>query len=174
MKREFKCEVMTGQPQVAYRETIGRVAEYDYTHKKQTGGAGQFAKIIGKIEPIPVGDEDTYLFKNNIKGGNIPREYIPACEKGFKEQMAKGTLIGYPIVNVKVSLNDGAYHDVDSSEMAFRICAMAAFRQAYEKAQPTALEPLMKLEVSAPEEFQGRCDGSDQSETGYHFRNPNY
>ena len=166
MKREFKCEVTTGQPQVAYRETIGQTADYDYTHKKQTGGAGQFAKVIGRIEPIPVEIEESYQFKNNIKGGNIPREYIPACEKGFKEQMAKGTLIGYPIVNVKVSLNDGSYHDVDSSEMAFRICAMAAFRQAYEKAKPTALEPLMKLEVSAPEEFQGNVMGQVNQRRG--------
>ncbi len=166
MKREFKCDVATGQPQVAYRETIGQAADYDYTHKKQTGGAGQFAKIVGRIEPIPVEIEETYQFENNIKGGNIPREYIPACEKGFKEQMAKGTLIGYPIVNVKVYLDDGAYHDVDSSEMAFRICSMAAFRQAYEKARPTALEPLMKLEVSAPEEFQGNIMGQVNQRRG--------
>ena len=166
MKREFKCEVKTGQPQVAYRETIGQAADYDYTHKKQTGGAGQFAKVIGTIEPIPIEIEENYIFENNIKGGNIPREYIPACEKGFKEQMTKGTLIGYPIVNVKVALNDGSYHDVDSSEMAFRICAMAAFRQAYEKARPVALEPLMKLEVSAPEEFQGNVMGQVNQRRG--------
>ena len=166
MKREFKCEVSMGYPQVAYRETIARLANYDYTHKKQTGGAGQFAKVIGRIEPIPIDVEETYQFENNIKGGNIPREYIPACEKGFKEQMTKGTLIGYPIVNVKVSLDDGAYHDVDSSEMAFRICAMAAFRQAYEKAQPIALEPLMKLEVCAPEEFQGNVMGQVNQRRG--------
>ena len=166
MKREFKCEVVAGQPQVAYRETIGRAADYDYTHKKQTGGAGQFAKVIGRIEPIPVEIEESYQFENNIKGGNIPREYIPACDKGFREQMAKGTLIGYPIVNVKVSLSDGAYHDVDSSEMAFRICSMAAFRQAYEQAKPTALEPLMKLEVSAPEEFQGSVMGQVNQRRG--------
>ena len=166
MKREFKCEVLTGQPQVAYRETIGQSAKYDYTHKKQTGGSGQFAKVVGKIEPIPVEIEKTYQFENKIKGGNIPREYIPACEKGFKEQMTKGTLIGYPIVNVKVSLEDGSYHDVDSSEMAFRICSMAAFRQAYERARPTALEPLMKLEVSAPEEFQGSVMGQVNQRRG--------
>ena len=159
MKREFNCEVTTGKPQVAYRETIGSSAEFDYTHKKQTGGAGQFAKVVGQIKPIPAEEEENFRFNNKIVGGRIPKEYIPACEKGFKEQLSKGTLIGFPIVNVEVDLNDGAYHDVDSSEMAFKICAMAATRQAYEKANPTALEPLMKVEVSAPDEFQGSVMG---------------
>lgn len=166
MKREFGCEVITGKPQVAYRETIGREADYDYTHKKQTGGSGQFAKVVGKIRPFtPTGDE-TYKFNNNVVGGRIPREFIPACDKGFSEQLAKGPLIGFPIVNVEVDLDDGAYHDVDSSEMAFRICAMAAMRQAYEKAQPTALEPIMKVEVSAPEEFQGSVMGQINQRRG--------
>lgn len=166
MKREFKCEVVTGQPQVAYRETIGGPAEFDYTHKKQTGGSGQFAKVVGKIKPIPSEEEENFRFNNNIVGGRIPKEYIPACEKGFADQLAKGTLIGFPIVNVEVDLDDGAYHDVDSSEMAFKICAMAAMRQAYEKAQPTALEPLMKVEVSAPEEFQGSVMGQINQRRG--------
>jgi elongation factor G len=159
MKREFGCEVVTGQPQVAYRETIGQEAAYDYTHKKQTGGSGQFAKVVGKIRPIPAEEETNFRFNNKVVGGRIPKEYIPACEKGFQDQLAKGTLIGFPIVNVEVDLEDGAYHDVDSSEMAFKICAMAAMRQAYERAKPTALEPLMKVEVSAPEEFQGSVMG---------------
>ncbi len=159
MRREFNCDVITGQPQVAYRETIGSMAEFDYTHKKQTGGAGQFAKVIGKMKPIPAEEEENFRFNNNIVSGRIPKEYIPACEKGFKEQLAKGTLIGFPIVNVEVDLDDGAFHDVDSSEMAFKICAMAAIRQAYEKANPTALEPVMKVEVSAPDEFQGSVMG---------------
>lgn len=166
MKREFKCEVVTGQPQVAYRETIGSEAAYDYTHKKQTGGSGQFAKVVGKIRPIPAEEETNFRFNNKIVGGRIPKEYIPACEKGFQDQLAKGTLIGFPIVNVEVDLEDGAYHDVDSSEMAFKICAMAAMRQAYEKAQPTALEPLMKVEVSAPEEFQGSVMGQINQRRG--------
>ena len=166
MKREFKTEVVTGQPQVAYRETIGSEAEYDYTHKKQTGGSGQFAKVVGKIRPIPAEEEENFRFNNNIVGGRIPREYIPACEKGFQDQLAKGTLIGFPIVNVEVDLDDGAYHDVDSSEMAFKICAMAAMRQAYERANPTALEPLMKVEVSAPEEFQGSVMGQINQRRG--------
>ena len=109
MKREFTCEVVTGQPQVAYRETIGKMADFDYTHKKQTGGAGQFAKVVGKIKPISAGDEENFRFNNNIVSGRIPKEYIPACEKGFKEQLAKGTLIGFPIVNVEVDLDDGAF-----------------------------------------------------------------
>ncbi len=166
MKREFKCEVVTGQPQVAYRETIGAEADYDYTHKKQTGGSGQFAKVVGKIRPIPAEEEQNFRFNNKIVGGRIPKEYIPACEKGFQEQLAKGTLIGFPIVNVEVDLDDGAYHDVDSSEMAFKICAMAAMRQAYERANPTALEPLMKVEVSAPEEFQGSVMGQINQRRG--------
>ncbi len=166
MKREFKCEVVTGQPQVAYRETVGQIGEFDYTHKKQTGGSGQFAKVIGTIEPIPVEQDKNYEFCDNVVGGRIPREFIPACDKGFQEAVQKGTLIGYPIVNIRVNLNDGAYHDVDSSEMAFRICAIAAFRQAYEKARPTALEPIMKLEVSAPEEFQGSVMGQINQRRG--------
>ncbi len=167
MNREFKCEVISGAPQVAYRETIGSGADFDYTHKKQTGGAGQFAKVVGKISPMDDASEDKqYEFKDNVVGGRIPREYIPACDKGFKDQMAKGTLIGAQVIGVKIDLNDGSYHDVDSSEMAFRICAMAAFRQAYEKAKPTVLEPLMKLQTSAPEEFQGNVMGQINQRRG--------
>ncbi len=166
MKREFNCEVIAGQPQVAYRETIGGKGEYDYTHKKQTGGSGQFAKVVGHIEPLEPNSEKTYEFVNSVTGGRIPKEYIPAVDKGFQEQMAKGSLIGYPIVGVKATLADGAYHDVDSSEMAFRICGMAAFRQAYERANPVALEPLMKLETSAPEEFQGNVMGQINQRRG--------
>lgn len=166
MRREFKCDVVTGAPQVAYRETISHAANFDYTHKKQTGGAGQFAKVVGRLEPLPPDSEKTYEFVDNIVGGRIPREYIPACDKGFSEQMAKGPLIGFPIVNVRVHLDDGAYHDVDSSEMAFRICAMAAFRQGYEKAGPAALEPIMKLEVTCPEEFQGTVMGQINQRRG--------
>lgn len=166
LRREFKVDVVAGAPQVAYRETIGQEAEYDYTHKKQTGGAGQYAKTVGKIVPMPQNSEETYKFVNSVVGGRIPREYIPAVDKGFQEQMAKGTLIGAPIVGVECHLADGAYHDVDSSEMAFRVCAMAAFRQAYEKAKPTALEPIMKLETSAPEEFQGSVMGQINQRRG--------
>lgn len=166
MKREFKVETIVGAPQVAYRETIGAEASYDYTHKKQTGGSGQFAKTVGKMRPIPPEMGINYKFNSNIVGGRIPKEFIPAVDKGFQEAIQKGTLIGFPIVNIEMDLDDGAYHDVDSSEMAFRICAIQAFRQGYEKANPTALEPLMKLEVSAPEEFQGSVMGQVNQRRG--------
>lgn len=165
MKREFNCEVVSGQPQVAYRETISQATPYDYTHKKQTGGSGQYAKVVGTFEPYDSPDK-TYEFENKVVGGKIPREFIPAVDKGFQEQLAKGLLIGFPIVGVKAILTDGAYHDVDSSEMAFRICAMAAFREFYNKAKPVALEPIMKVEVSAPEEFQGNVLGQVNQRRG--------
>ena len=166
MKREFNCEVNVGKPQVAYRETISQPVEYDYTHKKQTGGAGQFAKVVGTFTPLDENAEVNYEFVDKIVSGRIPKEYIPAVNKGFKEQMEKGPLIGFPIVGVKAVLSDGAFHDVDSSEMAFRICAMAAFREFYMKARPVALEPLMKLEVSCPEEFQGNVIGQINQRRG--------
>lgn len=166
MKREFNVDVVTGKPQVAYREHIRQEAAFDYTHKKQTGGSGQFAKVVGKIAPLPLELDETYEFESKVVGGRIPKEYIPAVERGFKEQMDKGPLIGFPIVGVKVTLEDGAYHDVDSSEMAFRICAMAAMREVYQKANPTALEPIMRLEVSAPEEFQGNVMGQINQRRG--------
>jgi elongation factor G len=169
MKREFACEVIAGKPQVAYRETINAAAEFDYTHKKQTGGSGQYAKVVGKIEPIQIEegkDPKSYEFVDDVVGGRIPKEFIPAVDEGFQEQMKKGTLIGFPIVGVKVTLADGAYHDVDSSYLAFKIAAMAALREVYSKAQPTALEPIMKLEVIAPEEFQGSIMGQVNQRRG--------
>ncbi len=166
MKREFKIEVETGKPQVAYRETIAIAADYDYTHKKQTGGSGQYAKVIGSIKPLDPNSENLYEFNNKITGGRIPKEYIGACDKGFQDQMQKGTLIGAQVVGVSVNLLDGAYHDVDSSEMAFKICSMGAFKEAYAKAQPSALEPMMKVEVSAPEEFQGSVMGQINQRRG--------
>lgn len=166
MKREFACEVLAGKPQVAFRETITTPAHFEYTHKKQTGGAGQFAKVVGTMTPLPIGSEKAYEFENKVVGGRIPKEYIPAVNKGFEEAILKGTLIGYPIVGVKMTLTDGSYHDVDSSEMAFRICAIAAFRQVYPEAVPVALEPLMKLETSAPEEFQGTVMGQINQRRG--------
>jgi elongation factor G len=159
LKREYGVECITGMPQVAYRETITQGTDFDYTHKKQTGGQGQFAKIAGRMEPLPPESPENYEFSDEVVGGRIPREYIPAVNKGFIEQMKKGTLIGFPVVNVKVRLQDGAYHEVDSSEMAFRICAMAAFREFYSKASPVILEPIMKVEVESPEEFQGNVLG---------------
>ena len=166
MKREFSCEVVTGKPQVAYRETISKNVDFDYTHKKQTGGAGQFAKVVGSLEPMDQNSGKNYEFINKITGGRIPKEYIPAVDKGFVEQMKKGPLIGFPIVGIKARLTDGSYHDVDSSELAFKICAMAAFREAYLRAGPKALEPIMKLEVSCPEEFQGNVIGNINQRRG--------
>jgi elongation factor G len=159
MKREFACEAVVGKPQVAFRETISQRSEINYTHKKQTGGQGQFARIIGYLEPMPEDNPETYEFKNETVGGSIPREYIPGCEKGFAEQVKTGLLIGAPITNVRIAVTDGAYHDVDSSEMAFKICAMTGFREAYPQAKPIVLEPIMKLGCEGPEEYQGPIVG---------------
>ncbi|HKK47701.1 MAG TPA: elongation factor G, partial [Alkalispirochaeta sp.] len=156
MKREYKAEVETGMPQVAYREAISQRAEYDYTHKKQTGGSGQFGRVAGYIEPS---EEDNYEFVNQIKGGVIPQEYIPSVDKGFKSALDRGTFIGYPIINVKAVVNDGATHPVDSSDQAFQTAALAAFRSVYEKAKPIALEPIMKVVVEGPTEYQGNIFG---------------
>lgn len=166
MKREFACEVIVGKPQVAYRETIGQLATYDYTHKKQTGGSGQFAKVAGKIEPLPADATEVFAFENKVVGGRIPKEFIPAVEEGFEEQTKKGSLIGFPIVGVKVTLEDGSYHDVDSSYMAFKIAAMAAMREVYLKAKPTVLEPIMKLETTVPDEYQGAATGQINQRRG--------
>jgi elongation factor G len=159
MKREYACETIVGQPQVAYRETITQKAALDYTHKKQTGGAGQFAKIVGYMEPLPPESEVTYEFVDEVVGGRIPREYIPACDKRFQEQLKTGGLIGATVVGVRCVVNDGAYHDVDSSELAFKIAAMAAIRESYQKGGPVVLEPIMKLVVEAPEDYQGAVQG---------------
>lgn len=167
MKREFNCEVTVGQPQVAYRETIGAEAAYEYTHKKQTGGSGQFAKISGAIRPLEKQEDGSvFRFNNKVVGGRIPKEFIPAVEEGFREQCAKGPMIGFPIVDVDVDLVDGAFHDVDSSYMAFKIAAMAAMREVYQKAKPTVLEPIMKLETTVPEEYQGPATGQISQRRG--------
>ncbi len=163
MRREYKVDVEVGSPQVAYRETITQAADFDYIHKKQTGGSGQYARVVGKIEPNSAGE---YEFINDIKGGVIPTEYIPACEKGFQECMKKGRLIGFPIVGVSVTINDGDYHDVDSSTLAFHTAAIAAFRQAYSNAKPQILEPIMKVAVEGPAEFQGNVFGSINQRRG--------
>ena len=167
MKREFNCEVVVGQPQVAYRETITAEADYDYTHKKQTGGSGQFAKVSGKIRPLPPQEDNSvFKFTNSVVGGRIPREFIPGVEDGFREQCVKGPLIGFPIVNVDVELIDGSYHDVDSSYMAFKIAGAAAMREVYQKAKPVILEPIMKLETTVPEEYQGAGVGQINQRRG--------
>ncbi len=159
MRREYACEVVTGKPQVAYRETINQRGEYNYTHKKQTGGSGQYGKVLGYIEPLPAEHPTGFEFEDDIAGGSIPREFISACEKGFREAVKKGPLIGFPIVGVKCVLNDGASHPVDSSEIAFKMAALMGFREGYMKAKPTILEPIMLVEVQFPEEFQGPVMG---------------
>ncbi len=152
MRREYNAEVETGAPQVAYREAMSRRADFNYIHKKQTGGSGQYARIQGYIEPHEKGD---YEFVDKIRGGSIPSEYIPACDKGFRSSLEKGALIGFPIVGVRAVLIDGNSHAVDSSDMAFLIAARAAFREAYKKTKPRILEPLMRVSVEGPTEFQG-------------------
>ncbi|MEX1366966.1 MAG: elongation factor G [Nannocystaceae bacterium] len=156
MKREYNVETIVGEPQVAYRETITREVPYNYTHKKQTGGSGQFAKIGGYMRPLVEAEGgEHYRFVNKITGGTIPREYIPSCDNGFQDAMDRGVIIGFPVVDVEMELNDGGFHAVDSSDMAFKICARAAFKEAMRSAGPVVLEPLMKVVVETPEEFQG-------------------
>jgi elongation factor G len=166
MKREYACEVVVGKPQVAYREAITQKTDFTYQHKKQTGGSGQYAKISGYFEPLPADAVEEYEFVDEIVGGKIPREYIPACDKGFQEQIKKGLLIGFPVVGFRAVINDGAYHDVDSSEMAFKICAMTAVREFYSQCKPVILEPIMRLQTQAPEEFQGSVVGQINQRRG--------
>jgi len=154
MKREFNAEVETGAPQVAYRETITQPVKFDYTHKKQTGGSGQYGKVVGTIGPRQDGDEN-FLFENHVVGGRIPSEYISAVEKGFRSSLERGEFIGYPVVGIHVDLQDGAFHAVDSSDTAFQAAARGAFRESYLKGKPIALEPIMLVSVEGPSEFQG-------------------
>jgi elongation factor G len=163
MKREYQCEVATGMPQVAYREAITQRSEFNYTHKKQTGGSGQYGRVAGFMEPCA---EKNFEFVDMIKGAAIPNEFIPSCEKGFKAAMAKGSLIGFPIVNVRCLVNDGQSHPVDSSDIAFQLAAIGAFREAYEKAKPVILEPIMKVEAEGPSEFQGNIFASINQRRG--------
>ena len=152
MRREYACEVETGAPQVAYRETISQRAEFHYVHKKQTGGSGQYGAVSGYVEPLSGGD---FEFVNEVRGGSIPTEYIPAVEKGFRSVLDKGRLIGFPVIGMRVVINDGKSHSVDSSDIAFQAAARGAFRQVYPLAKPIILEPVMKLAVEGPQEFQG-------------------
>ncbi|MBV8073207.1 MAG: elongation factor G [Acidobacteriaceae bacterium] len=163
MMREFNVAANVGKPQVAYRETIRQKAEYDYTHKKQTGGSGQYARVKLRVEPDP--DKD-FEFENEVTGGNIPKEFIPAVQKGVEEALEGGILAGYPLNNVKVTVFDGAYHEVDSSEMAFKICSSICFKEAAAKAKPVLLEPVMRVEVTVPEEYMGPVNGDLISRRG--------
>ena len=169
MKREFKVEANVGAPQVAYRETISKLADVDYTHKKQTGGSGQFARIKIKFEPL-VPDEDTpasgFVFESKVVGGNVPKEFIPGVEKGLNSAMEAGVIAGFPVINVRAELYDGASHDVDSSVMAFEIAARAAFRDGMRQAGPKLLEPVMRVEVVTPEDYMGDIIGDLNSRRG--------
>jgi len=164
MQREFNVGANVGKPQVAYRETVRQTAEADYTHKKQTGGSGQYARVKLRVEPLPPGSD--FEFENDVFGGAIPREFIPAIEKGVAESLEHGILAGYPMSDVKVTVFDGAYHDVDSSEMAFKICASICFKEAARKAKPVLLEPVMRVEVVVPDEYMGPVNGDLISRRG--------
>ena len=174
MKREFKVEANIGSPQVAYRETIRKKVEsLDYTHKKQTGGSGQFAKVIVTIEPynpdpeeLEEGQSASYAFENAVTGGRVPKEYIPSVDAGIQDAMQYGFLAGYPLVNIKATLEDGAYHDVDSSEMAFKVAGSQVLKEAVAKAKPVLLEPVMAVEVVTPEEYMGTVNGDISSRRG--------
>ncbi len=163
MKREYKAEVQVGAPQVAYRETISSRAEFNYTHKKQTGGSGQFGRVAGYLEPL---EEGEYEFVDNIVGGVIPREFIPSCDKGFQKCMDKGALCGAAVTGVRCVINDGAFHAVDSSDVAFQLAAIGGFKEGYMKAKPVIMEPIMKVAVEGPTEFQGAIMGSINQRRG--------
>ena len=163
MQREFNVGANVGKPQVAYRETIRNAAEYDYTHKKQTGGSGQYARVKLRVEPHT---EAEFEFVNDIRGGTVPKEFIPAVEKGVAESLEHGVLAGFPLSNVKVTVFDGAYHEVDSSEMAFKICSSICFKEAARKAKPILLEPVMRVEVVVPDEYMGSVNGDLISRRG--------
>jgi elongation factor G len=170
LKREYGCEVQVGAPQVNYRETISTETKFDYTHKKQTGGAGQFGQVVGVLRPLTEenkeNEDQIFRFHNEIKGGSIPSEYIGACEKGFEDVMDKGPLAAFPLINCEVFLQDGRYHDVDSSDLAFRTAARQAMRQGVKNATPALLEPVMKVEVVTPDEYQGSVIGDLSSRRG--------
>jgi elongation factor G len=167
MRREFRVEANVGKPQVAYRETIRRaVVKYDYTHKKQTGGSGQYAKVQMTFEPMDTHEGELYEFENKVTGGRIPREYIPSVDHGIQDAMQLGVLAGYPLVGIKATLLDGAYHDVDSSEMAFKIAGSMVLKEAVRKADPVLLEPMMAVEVRTPEDYMGDVIGDLNSRRG--------
>jgi len=166
IRREFKVEVRVGQPKVNYREAPSRPAEFNTRHKKQTGGSGQFAHIVGKLELIPPESTETFIFEDKVTGGRIPRQFIPAVEKGFRKGVVKGPIAGFPVVGLQVTLEDGSYHEVDSSDMAFQICAQTCMRENFIKTKPVLLEPVMKIEVECPSQFQGTVVGDLNSRRG--------
>ncbi len=166
IRREYKVDVTVGMPKVSYREAPTKVTPFDYKHKKQTGGSGQYAHVKGILEPLPDDAPDPFVFENEVTGGRIPNEYIPSVEKGFRDSLGKGPVAGFEVLGVKMILQDGSYHDVDSSDMAFQICARDCFRETFRKADPVLLEPIMKVEVEVPTEFQGPVTGAVSSKRG--------
>lgn len=167
IKREYKVDCVVGMPKVAYRETPTKQTDYNYKHKKQTGGSGQYGHVVGTMVPMDIeGDGESFIFENKVVGGRIPNEFIPSVEKGFRRALDKGPVAGFPVIGVKMILNDGSYHDVDSSDMAFQITGFDAFRETFRKADPVLLEPIMKVEVEAPTEFQGPVTGNVSSRRG--------
>lgn len=166
IRREYKVDVEVGAPKVSYREAPTKAIEYNYKHKKQSGGSGQFAHIVGSMSPLAEDEEEQFIFEENIVGGRIPKEYIPSVEKGFRQSLAKGPVAGFPILGIKCSLDDGSYHDVDSSDMAFQTCARGCFRETFMKMKPVLLEPVMKMEIECPADFQGSVTGDVISRRG--------
>ena len=167
IQREYKADVIVGQPKVNYREAPTTQAPFNYKHKKQTGGAGQYGHVVGSIKPLEDDATDNFVFTNKVVGGNIPKEFIPGCEKGFRESLEKGPLGGYQVIGVDVTLDDGTYHPVDSSEMAFKQASRQAFKQAFLESKPVILEPIMTVEVETPTEFQGTVQGDLSSRRGF-------
>jgi elongation factor G len=166
IRREYKVEVEVGAPKVSYREAPQQIATFDYRHKKQTGGSGQFAHIVGRIEPLPEDVADDFIFEEKVVGGRIPKQYIPSVEKGMRDSIGKGPLAGFPVVSTKVVLEDGSYHEVDSSDRAFQIAARDCFRETMPKTKPALLEPIMKMEIECPESHQGTVVGDITSRRG--------
>ncbi|NRA45999.1 MAG: elongation factor G [Oligoflexales bacterium] len=167
IQREYKANVTVGQPKVNYRESPTMQAAFDYKHKKQTGGSGQYGHVVGSLSPLNEESEENFTFKSNVVGGTIPKEYIPGCEKGFRESMSKGPLAGFQVIKVEINLDEGTYHPVDSSEMAFKLASRQAFKQAFLNSKPVILEPIMSVEVETPTEFQGTVQGDLSSRRGF-------
>jgi elongation factor G len=166
IRREYKVDCIVGAPKVSYRETPTKETAFNYKHRKQTGGSGQYAHVIGKMIPLEPDAPEPFVFENEVSGGRIPSEYIPSVEKGFRRALTKGPVAGYEVIGVKMVLEDGSYHDVDSSDMAFQICGFDAFRETFRKADPVLLEPIMKVEVETPTEFQGPVTGAISAKRG--------
>jgi elongation factor G len=170
IRREYKVEVEVGAPKVSYRESATKSVAFDFKHKKQTGGSGQYAHVVGQMGPMTDEEaattEGELLFVDNIRGGRIPANYIPAIEKGFRNMLAKGPVAGFPVVGIKIELNDGSYHEVDSSDMAFMVCAQNCFRETFPKMKPALLEPIMLMELELPEQFQGTVVGNISARRG--------